>query len=209
MQNRTELTALALLCAAALAGSACTTLYQQQTVKIPTNAKVGVIMYDPSSLAKKTGFTFDKNYVYEVMLKKKLIPVAVNDINVEQIVKQNLWFDNLQAAPVGPEVAKPSVVGSPVLLSTLQQHFKNRGLDFVLLLHVKSSALDEDLQAVLVRVEDMTVVGTKYYKYRIMAPLCIGICMVGVGIIICPLLYLKNKDKTNHDLIDDLLSEMM
>ena len=206
MMRRTVPAISCVLCFfAGIFSAGCITLYQQSTIKPPTQSRIGVMMTD--STAGELKFTNEKNYINDVLMRKGMVPVAISDINAGNLVTQSaLWTQLAQGTVPAADVLK----SDPVLFSSLQEHFKSNNVEYVLIVYASARALDRNLRATLVRVEDMSVVGVKFLKYRIMVPMCIGLTFaLGASMFVCPWMFLKDPDKLVYSEITRMVDELM
>ena len=178
----------------------CTSLYQHQLATIPSGSRVGVLLVDGGG--DRSIQTMYQPYVYEVLAERRLIPVALNDGNVKPLLR-SATFGSAPGADRAP-------TGDVALLTTLKQHLTTHKVSYLLLLHLWTSGKDEDLRAVVVKVSDMSVVASRFYRYRAMAACWSGLTpILGLGLVVCPWFYTVNADRNNRQMLRDFLGTIV
>ncbi|MBN2496309.1 MAG: hypothetical protein JXR96_17075 [Deltaproteobacteria bacterium] len=197
-----KMRAIATVVTCAFLFSGCLTRFSHKAEAVPDNARVAVLLADEDG--NPVNNTLDMAYVYEALHANGMVPVALNDVASEKILGRDSgdglfsWTKDKSQAVVSDD---------PILLTSLQKHLKEHGIDFLLVMHASTSALDEDLRVVMIKVESMKVVGSKFYRYRIMAALWSGLTVaLGLSLLVCPWFYLIDGHANNHEMLSDFLS---
>lgn len=190
-----------------LLASGCVTNYFVRIARLPIQSRVGVIMTDSDGRVLEP--TVAKSYVYDSLMRNRMVPVALHDAKIRMVIISHIKKLSLKEGGGVPPVLT-RLVHDPKMLLSLEAYFKKKELDYVLVLHVDTKAFDEDIRAVLIRVKDMVVIGTRFYRYRIMVPLFLALTPVtcGLNLIILPMLYLRDPHTPNYKLVDDFIQRM-
>lgn len=208
MRGRTSRMGLVVLMAGgAVLMAGCVTNYFARIGRLPTRARIGVILTDSDGRALEP--TVAKSYVYDSLMRNRMVPVALNDAKVRMtIIARIKEVEFKEGSGIPPALKK--LVRDPKMLLSLEQYFKKKEIDYVMIVYVDTKAFDEDIRAVLVRVKDMVVIGTRFYRYRIMLPLFLALTPVtcGLNLIVLPMLYLRDPHKPNYRLVDDFIQRM-
>lgn len=180
-----------------LVGCAGTT-FDMKTAEVPKGARVGVLIVDGDGFP--AGLTFQRTHVYEAIAEADLVPVALADASLKVFFPEG-------AAPVAAPGAQ-SEVRPDYLFASLQPFLQSKEVDYVMLIDMWTSALDEDLKVVIVRTSDLQVVASRAHSRRVMAKLWATTTPVlGLGLLICPWFYLASAEQPNgRALKSDLVS---
>ncbi len=181
----------------------CTTKYVNRSSELPKQARVGILMVDRNGGDVKTSMRH--NYMYNTAIQHEIVPIAMNDFNMADLYH---FLPNEEIKVAGE--AKYITDFDPALLPSLKAYLLEKQIDYLMVMHIRVSALDERIQTILIKSDDMRVIGTKFYDYSIMKPLCIPLtCAFGIGAIVCPWFYLRDHDKARYEMVRDMLDEFM
>ncbi len=198
--NRIGMAVLIALLATAMG---CTTKFSNTRTKLEQNSRVAVLLVDADGSDYEYGMA--ENYVFNAMLKHNLVPVSLNSADVKSFGE--LHRDYIAGAITTEKGEKEKAAFSPVFLESIQDYLAERKIDYLLLLEFDISGLDEHLQAMLVRTNDLSITASKYYDFSIMTPMCTGTFFVSW--LYCPFLMARNSTEASYVLINEMLEEFM
>ncbi|HOO70779.1 MAG TPA: hypothetical protein PK926_03380 [Spirochaetota bacterium] len=162
----------------------CVTNYQY-IKSIPKKSRMAVLVANKSGLIKDGSLKY--SYIYDAIRKANYVPVAMNEVQID--VKINC--------------------GNPIVFDDFKKYLVETKVDYLMVVYVWSSGLDEDLKISIVSVSDMEIVANRYYKRRLMTGLWAGLTpLLGLGLLICPWLYLKDADNSNYDKIVQFINQL-
>ncbi len=208
-----------------LSGPGCTTRFSAKSAPLPKNTRIGLLVVDRGG--KDVRNSLGQTYIYEQLIKEDMIPVTLNEFSVRDLYNDTFkrkkgsdWTRMLNPLPGGGggnanEARTVTQIQAgdrfkPLLVPTLMEYLQKQKVEYLLVVHTWASAKDERLKALLIRVEDMVVVGAKYYDYNFMKPFCIPMTLAfGLSALICPWMYLKSDDKAKYEMIKDLIKDLM
>jgi hypothetical protein len=181
----------------------CVTHYHKETHMIKKNSKVGVLVFNNSG--SKSISTIQHNYLYTAVMEHGLTPVPINEVKVEE------FFSNFSACGRNcPEIKGNEPLENyvdPLMLPALQKYLAGQQIRFLIIVSASVIGLDEYFSAQMIDVNDKTIIASKYFRKKVMAPLCIGLsCAMGLGFVICPFLLLRNRQKAIYNLFDEFLN---
>ncbi len=181
----------------------CTTKYVNRSAEMPKKARVGVLMVDRDGSEVQNAIRH--NYIHNTFIQHDLVPVSMKDVDVASLdaIAGNVAETNAQTE------IKNIKDFDPILVPSMQEYLKNADIQYLLFVNVRVVAFDERIQAVLIKTDDMSIVGSKFYDYAIMKQLCIPLSLVGVGVLICPWFFLRDHDQARFELVRDMLDEFM
>jgi hypothetical protein len=193
----------AILLAAAIFAAGCTTKYVARSADIEPRSRVGLVMV--SEDGDKLKYGIKHAYVYNRIMAHNLIPVALNEMDVSRFMteKPGVVFDfKSQNSPSDLQAFIPAMT------PTLQAYLKDKKVDFLLVTSFWVSGLDEHMRAIMIRVSDMVIVGTKFYDYKFMVPFCVPTGLVGIGLLVCPFFYTNNYDSAIYEMAEEMLQDL-
>ena len=162
--------------------------YKNRIERIPPKTRVGVLLMDfntsgPGALSFVGGgggdhidYAASQNYIFNALISNQLIPVSLNMTDLW--TSQYVWFKNTFSAKLKAlaesenrsEVAISAPVPDmhfptpPMFLDNLRGHLKAKRIDYVILISAATSFTSEHVKAIVIRVRDDVVVGSKYYE---------------------------------------------
>gem|GEM_PF-4468078 len=181
----------------------CTTKYVNRSAEMPKKARVGVLMVDRDGTEVLNSIRH--NYIHNTFIQHDLVPVSLKDVDVATL---DAIAGNIAETNASTEL-KNIKDFDPILVPSIQEYLKDADIQYLLFVNIRVVALDERIQAVLIKTDDMSIVGSKFYDYSIMKPLCIPLSVVMVGAIVCPWFFLRDHDKARFELVRDMLDEFM
>ncbi len=196
--------------------ASCTTKFTGKSERLPDQAKIAVLMV--SRDGSDVHYTMKQTYVYHSMIQADLQPMSLNEIDVGELytIDGNESEGSLLSAVNGQGSQSISVESGnvlpaePMAMPKLLRYVENQDIDYLLLLYTRVHAMDETLKAVLIRVSDRHVIGSKYYNYSFMKPFCIPMTLVfGLSVLICPWFFLREGAGVKHEMIDETLKDFM
>jgi len=180
--------------------SGCTTHFMNKSESLPTGARVAFVLSDSDGTFG--GYAVHQGFVFNALLAHGLVPVSLNTADSTALLS------GVSKSVFKFEGQDPLSVTIPKHLETLKPRFEAMGISHLLVLHVAADALDESLRGVLIRVEDMAIVASKYYSHDIMVPLCVSTFFISW--LYCPLIYWGTFDaETSYDLVSSMLEEFL
>lgn len=208
---------LALILAVGVSGPACVSSFQSVSVSLPDQARIGVVVTDAGGNLIETA---ERNYVLNAVMDNGLVPVALNEIQTERLVRQIGVLAEAARAQQKVALAEPGAVPPPpapaeaskaiaLQLTDLRDYLVANRIDAVLIVYVHTSGFDEDLRAVMIRTNDMAVVGSRFYRRRVMTALHVGLIPAfAAGAWLVPWFYLRNPDPVNYGMVRDFVASM-
>lgn len=178
---------------AMLMASGCATSMTHRTEAVSPGSRVGVLITDAGGAEVEP--TFGDSYVYNALIQEGLVPVAMNDVDVSQVVPR--LFERL-------ELRSEQGVPRPTdwFLSTLVPYFVEKKLDYVMVVHTWTLGFDYDIKAVMIDAKRLDVVTSVDRRFRVMGALWGGLSLVfGVSLLVCPWMYLRDVDEHNYELV--------
>ncbi len=193
-------TRVVLLASTLVLASACVTNVQHNVVAVPKQARIAVLRTNESG---HVGATLPQSYIYNSLMQHGYWPVALNDADLSDLIPKMMKDVSIISAK-----DKQMLVADPAMLSAAQRMLLDKGVQYLLLVYSFASALDRDLQAMVVRVEDMTVASSRYYRKRVMLPMMVGFGVVPIGAIILPWFYLIDASDAQRVMIDEFIGTL-
>ena len=181
----------------------CTTKYVNRSSELPKKARVGVLMVDRDGAQIENSIRH--NYIHNTFIQHDLVPISMKDVDVAKLAA---LAGNIAETNASTEI-KNIKDFDPILVPSLQEYLNDADVQYLLFVNVRVVALDERIQAVLIRTDNMSIIGSKFYNYAIMKQLCIPLGFVGVGLLVCPWFFLRDDDKARFELVRDMLDEFM
>ena len=197
---------------ALLLSVSCTTRYMDKSETLPANKRVAVLVVEESGGTIVYGM--QRNLIYNQLLRSNLIPVTLKEVDTGMFGHLGRSYGNVAALMKNlrdeKENSAPDETLNAILIPSLTNSLDKYDVDYLLIVSMSVVGLDKHLQGLLIKVDDMTVVASKYYDYTIMKELCIPLTFLwGASILTCPWLFIPDPDEARYEMVGDLLRDLM
>ncbi len=190
--RRVSLVVAALFCAGMVSG--CISFMQHRKEKLPPGARVGVLV---STLGGTVIPTIGSSYIEAAVAKSGLTPAALH----EAPIPLHSLITSLQSTD---KVSEDWIRDRPNLLPSIQRYLQEHRVEYLLVVAGDNSGFDEDLRMLLVRSADLEVVGSYFYRMRIMVPLFLA--PPGFSLLWVPWFYMRTAEGAFYDRIVEFLT---
>lgn len=182
----------------------CKTRFFRRIAKLPNRARVGVLVTNEDGHGLQASVS--KSYIHAALMENGVVPMTLN----EATVPVKLLEKKIIAKMEGCSVDLDKIRADMRVLMSLKDYFKRKNIQYILVVHVDSSGFDEDLKAVVIRVRDMAIIGSKYYRYRIMGLLygIVGPLTAGFAWPFIPFCYFRDSRAVNYRLVKEFIAQM-
>lgn len=176
------LVAFSLLLAFALI-SGCSVSYKHTAVhtQLPAQARIAYLLVSPSGggsfgmFGAGGGFPYamSNNLVYNAMINNGLNPVSLNSVQMYNSYLKELHKEGSAKLEKKLKVEGTDKEGTvkftqyAMFFENIQGYLKDMKIDYILLYNLNFACSNgEYVQAILVRVEDLTVIGSRYHYIK-------------------------------------------
>ncbi len=203
---------LLLICALLL--MSCSRFRHVQAEPLKSPAKVGVFVADYSGSTlwntNEPGSTFARAHLYEAFWKAGFSTVAHNDLHVAELLGSQI--PDFASCDKGGEQANGCASSSgdkARLFSSMQDHFRALGLDYVAVVFVKTYNIADYLEKVVfIEVETMEVVAVDIKKRRTITAVCSSTWWLGVPMLVCPFLAIHDSEAREVKVMSEALGRL-